>query len=101
MSKNKEYRLLGVCKYCGQEVFGTHSNKLQAHQRFCKENPNRNKELNQIKTAGIKGSKNSSFNRSEKAKILNEKRPHKFICKKCKNEYTLWLSDRDFERGNE
>jgi rRNA maturation protein Nop10 len=31
MSKNKEYRLLGVCKYCGQEVFGTHPNKFQAH----------------------------------------------------------------------
>lgn len=100
MSKNKEYRLLGVCKYCGQEVFGTHPNKFQAHQRFCKENPNRNKALNQIKIAGIKGGKISNVNRSVKTKILNEKHSHKFICKKCNCEYELWLTDRDFERGN-
>jgi hypothetical protein len=31
MKHKKEYRLLGICKYCGQEIYGEHSNKLQAH----------------------------------------------------------------------
>jgi hypothetical protein len=30
-TQSTEYRFLGICKYCGQEVFGMHPNKLQAH----------------------------------------------------------------------
>ena len=30
-TQSTEYRFLGNCKYCNQEIYGTHSNKLQAH----------------------------------------------------------------------
>lgn len=98
-TQNNEYRFLGNCKYCNQEIYGTHSNKLQAHQRFCKENPNRNKALNQIKSAGLIGSKISNQNKHEKSLIENEKHKHTCICLKCEKEYDIWVSDRDFERG--
>ena len=36
---------LGHCKFCNEEVFGTHHNKLIAHQRYCVCNPNRDKAI--------------------------------------------------------
>lgn len=48
---NNKNRLLGICKFCYQEIFGTHANKFQAHQKWCKANPDRNKAVNQLKNA--------------------------------------------------
>jgi len=31
MKESKEYRSLGHCRFCNEEIFGIHSNKLQAH----------------------------------------------------------------------
>ena len=31
MSKNREFGYLGTCKFCGEEIYGTHHNKYQAH----------------------------------------------------------------------
>ena len=98
--QSTDYRLLGKCKYCNQEIYGTHSNKFQAHQRFCKQNPDRYKSLIQIKTAGLNGNKISNQNKHQKSLIRNEKHQHFLQCKKCGNTYELWVSDINFERGN-
>lgn len=97
--KSKEYRLLGNYKYCNQPIFGTHHNKLQAHQRFCSQNPNRNKAVQQFKDFAKKGSDISHANKSARSKILNEKHKHTLICAKCNKPYDIWISDRDFEKG--
>ena len=99
MKHKREYRLLGICKYCNQDIYGDHSNKYQAHQRWCLKNPNRNKALNQIKAAAKNGNKVVNSNRAAKAKILNEKHEHVLKCKKCNHDYVVWVSDRDFKKS--
>ena len=99
-TKNTEYRSLGHCIFCNEEIFGTHYNKKQAHQRFCKLNPDRERNLSQIKSAGKKGNEVSYQNNKAKYDKANEKHEHKFICKKCGNEYTLYLTDTEFNTGN-
>lgn len=98
--KNTEYRSLGRCIYCNEEIFGRHPNKKQAHQRFCKFNPNREKSLNQIKDAAKIGSIVSLENNREKYEKANEKHKYIFTCKKCGNEYELELTDTEFKRGD-
>lgn len=99
MKHKREYCLLGTCKYCGQDIYGDHSNKYQAHQRWCLKNPTRDKALNQLKVAAKNGSKVSNSNRAAKAKILNEKHEHALKCRKCNHDYVVWVSDRDFKKG--
>ena len=99
MNESNEFRYLGTCKFCGEEIYGNHHNKYQAHQRWCLKNPNRNKALNQIKAAAKNGSKVSNSNRAAKAKVLNEKHEHVLKCRKCNHDYVIWVSDRYFEKG--
>lgn len=98
--ESKEYRMLGICKYCQQKIYGTHHNKYQSHQRWCLKNPNRNKALSQIKSAGIIGNKISNANRIKQAKIINAKYKHEVVCKKCGKTFEIMISNKDFENGN-
>lgn len=100
MKHKHEYRLLGICKFCHKEIYGNYLNKYQAHQRWCLKNPNRNKAVEQIKNAGLIGSKISNQKKHETALIKNEKHKHICVCLKCGKQYEIWVSDKDFERGN-
>ena len=76
MSESNEFRYLGICKFCGEEIYGTHHNKYQAHQRWCLKNPTRDKAVNQAKSAFRCASKVANTNRKAKATKLNEKHKH-------------------------
>lgn len=101
MKHNKEIRLLGICKYCKQEIYGEHFNKFQAHQKWCKLNPERDKASQQLRCAGLKGSKVSHSRKHQQSLINNEKHPHTLVCSKpdCYNTYIVNVSDKNFEGG--
>ena len=65
MKHKREYRLLGICKFCNAEIYGDHSNKYQSHQRWCLKNPNRDKAVNQAKAA---------FKKAEVVQLMKIKR---------------------------
>ena len=100
MSRNREFRYLGTCKFCGNQIHGTHHNKFQSHQRWCLKNPNRDKTVKQARLAFKRGSEVANANKQLKAAKLNEKHERVLQCKKCTHDYTIWVSDRDFERGS-
>lgn len=99
MKHKREYRLLGICKFCHSEIYGDHSNKYQAHQRWCLKNPNRDKAVNQAKAAFKKASSIANANKKIKAAKSNEKHKHILQCKRCGKDYEVWVSDKDFEKG--
>ena len=99
MSESNEFRYLGTCKFCGEEIYGTHHNKYQAHQRWCLKNPTRDKAINQARFAFGCASKVANANRKTKAIKLNEKHKHVLKCKKCNHDYVVWVSDRDFKKS--
>lgn len=102
MNESLEYRSLGYCKFCNEEIFGTHHNKIQAHQRFCKCNPNRSKSLIQISNASKNAAKKEVRNKASKTKKINSEKTYKiytFKCKnpKCQKEFTRKLKIKQFE----
>ena len=96
---NNKIRYLGTCKFCKKEIYGTHHNKYQAHQRWCLKNPNRNKTISQFQQASKLGSQVANKNRQINAAKLNKKYNHLLQCKKCKRNYILKISDKDFKSG--
>lgn len=104
MKKSFDYRSLGHCKFCNEEIFGIHSNKIQAHQRFCKCNPNRFKALTQLSNAGKNASKKDVRAEATKTRKINSEKTYKiytFKCKnlKCQKEFTRKLKIKQFEAG--
>ena len=79
MNESFEYRSLGHCKFCNEEIFGTHHNKIQAHQRFCKCNPNRSKSLIQISNASKNAARKEVRNKASKTKKINSEKHIRFI----------------------
>ena len=73
------------CPFCDLEF--SVSNKFIAHKRFCKLNPDYQKNLNQIKTASKLGV--AILNKISKDIYFknNPLETHMFICEYCKNEF--------------
>ena len=104
MNESFEYRSLGHCKFYNEEIFGTHHNKIQAHQRFCKCNPNRSKSLIQISNASKNATRKEVRNKASKTKKINSEKTYKIYTLKCKNpkcqkEFTKKLKIKQFESG--
>jgi hypothetical protein len=73
----KEY----ICPFC-TEIFYSR-NKFIAHKRFCKLNPDYEKNMDQIKKASILGAKIHKNLCKNKPKIIKT-----FVCEKCGKEFT-------------
>ena len=88
------------CKYCNKEfeTDGTRkgAGKFAVYVRQCEKNPNRQNILNGYKLGGHNSGQGI---RNHLAKLEDEKtrKPHKFICKKCKNEFFINLTDNEYE----
>lgn len=99
---NTEYRSLGHCKYCNEEIFGTHHNKLVQHQRFCICNPNRQKAVDARKRGAITMNKKVNEKRHIlKEKDISTKSLRTFYCLKCGNPYQLLMTDREYKKATE
>lgn len=84
------------CKYCGKEY--EKQSSMAAHTGRCKNNPNR--EANIQKTNQYVKKANAKHIENLKNDPKRQKRTYTFKCKKCGKEYTLELSQLEFERGN-
>ena len=88
------------CKYCNKEfeTDGTRkgAGKFAVHVRQCEKNPNRQNILNGYKLGGHNSGQGI---RNHLAKLEDEKtrKPRKFICKKCENEFFINLTDNEYE----
>lgn len=102
--KNIEYRSLGHCKWCNEEIFGIHHNKLVSHQQWCKKNPKLEEHRSTAKVAGKKGAeitKNQWKSKKKTSDWLEQheiKHTHSFICKNpdCQSRYELELTNKQF-----
>lgn len=83
----KEYE----CPYCHKHFLmkrGGFSN----HMRYCKDNPNSNYEKQKISI------KQKQFLEKQKQLDKETEKEYTFICKECKKEYKLILSDKQYKK---
>lgn len=79
------------CKYCGQEF--ENKAKLAAHTRLCKNNPNREHNLQVLRNNGANTYKKFNEIRKKPLKIYH------CICEKCGKEYELQLTEDNYNKG--
>ena len=91
--EDRTYRNLGKCKWCNQDIYGTHHNKLIAHQRQCKLNPNRQQILQLMSKAGKLGGKTTASRKEKQTTKVHIRK-----CDKCKNEYQIICTDLQFKK---
>lgn len=84
------------CKYCGKEF--NNYRQIISHRRHCKNNPNYEKNLELTRCAA----KRSAIVIKQKAENdpLNKIIEYQFTCIKCGKQYTLFLKERDYLKGN-
>lgn len=80
------------CKYCGRE-FET-KQQLGGHTQHCKLNPKFDE--NKYKEKCINSSIKAGKSKHENFVNNNIKTPRKLICQKCGKEYTLYLTDKEY-----
>ena len=81
-----------ICQYCGKECKSKMS--LIKHELYCLNNPN-HKSRDIFKQNAINTNKIQT-----KRKIKNsQKQEYKFICKNCGKEYSLFLTENEFNKG--
>lgn len=88
------------CEYCGKEFEKLQG--LSAHKGHCKLNPNNTKEKlkKRYKEISLKGSKTIIEN--HKIKFQQEeltRKERKLVCQRCRKEYILNLTDKEFENN--
>lgn len=89
---------MSICKYCGKE-FSEHG--IFNHIKFCSSNPNSKFEDREyLKQNGVRTCKIIA-DRKQKEKELDEatRKDRIFICPKCGKEFSLSLTDKEFEKG--
>ena len=81
-----------ICEYCGKEF--EKSLSLAGHKSHCVLNPKkRTKE--EIQQSALRSRRTYIVNHPQKY----VKKTFDFICKKCNKQYTLWLTQEEFDRG--
>ena len=89
---------LGHCKFCNEEVFGTHHNKLIAHQRYCICNSNRDKAIEARKRGSMTmHNKVAEKTRQHKIEVESTRKPRTLYCKRDGKPYTLNLTDPEYQ----
>ncbi len=80
-----------ICKYCGQEFES--KQKLASHTRLCKNNPNREHNLQILKNNGRNTC--NKINESKKQEIVE----YKLICPNCGNQYAVSITENQYKKG--
>lgn len=104
--KRTDYRSLGHCKWCNEEIFGTHHNKLVSHQQWCKKNPKLEENRSKAKAGGKIGGEITKKQWKSKKKTDYWLEQHKikhnysFVCKNpdCQTIYELELTNEQFQK---
>lgn len=97
---SKEWHPLGHCRWCNEEVFGYHRNKLIYHQRICLCNPDRQKWIDAIKRGSITMNRKSNAYRHQlKCQQEATRKDRFFKCKNpnCSNTFSISLTDQQYD----